>query len=226
MKTILFLLAFASPIILVSQRSYQEAQHTFAEAKEIAGVFHLAEMINDNGLAFFNNQLAEDSEMSRWHTNVPTKGIFARNHTGKLYAAQIIEILQSIYDLELFYRGGHSIWSALFDETGLNDSNKLTEAQRMEIDSTWSAQMLEHPGYLIELALGENILDTVQMQSKRSGSYFSGGWRVDWTNYQYLVSTTRSVYDQTTPELLELLFNLKLVTPEIYQHWKADMETN
>ena len=41
-----------------------------------------------------------------------------------------------------------------------------------------------------------------------------------------LVPSLTSVYKKTTPRLLELLLNLKLIKEDIYQAWKADIEAH
>jgi hypothetical protein len=199
------------------------AQHSEEEVKEIFGVFHLTELISDSGLAFLTAQVTENSFSTLM---IPTKGNMERNTSGEVYSAQIISLLEKVYNYEMMYRTGTSIWLQLYREEDIMDSRLIPEDKRLELEEEWRKRMEYHPGHLIELALGENVLDSLQMKSKRAGTSYGGNGRMDWENYQTLVPITTSIYEATTPAILDLLSSLELTTEEIYGYWKDDMEAN
>jgi len=199
------------------------AQHSEEEVLEIFGVFRMTELINDNGLAFLTAQVTEGSFLTQ---SVPTKGRLAQNTSGEMYSAQVINLLKEVYFYETMYRTGSSIWFQLYREEDIMDSNLIPENKRLELEKEWRKRMELHPGHLLELVLGENVLDSVQMKSKRAGSIYGGNGRMDWGSYQPLVPTTTSIHETTTPIILNLLSSLELITEEIYGYSKQDMETN
>lgn len=215
MKYLLILFIFF-PIIM-------EAQHTEEEANEILEVFHLTGLINDRGLATLIPMISEQGFSTIF---IPTKGRLERNTSGGLYSAQLINLLKEVYSEETIYRSGINIWLELYEEAEITDSRLIPEEQRKAIEVSWRKQMENHPGHLIEVALGENILDSLQMKSKRQSSFSSNGGKIDVRYYQPLVPATTSVYEKTAPVILDLLHNLELITEAIYRNWKTDMEAN
>lgn len=211
-------------ILLLSLPILLNAQHTEDETNEILEVFHLTGLINDRGLATLTSMVSTQGFLTRI---IPTKGRFERNTSGGLYySAQLINLLKEVYSQETMYRSGINIWLQLYEEAEITDSRLIPEEQHNAMEASWRKQMENHPGHLIEVALGENILDSLQRKSKRQSSFSLGGGRMDWEYYQSSVPVTTSVYDKTAPEVLDLLHSLELITEEIYHHWKTDMEAN
>lgn len=210
-------------LLLLFFPSFISAQYTKDEATEIIEVFHLAGLINETGLAYLTGELTDGSLLTG---SIPTMGGMERNTTGGIHSAQLIRMLNKVYELETIYRSGMSIRIDLWHKAGIKDSRKLTGAPKEIMEQEWRKQMASHPGHLIELALGENALDTLEQKSKRHGAVTFGSFPFDWENYRVMIPPTTSIYEKTSVEILDLLFSLELITDEIYLNWKLDMDTN
>lgn len=211
--------------LLLSFSASVNAQHTKEEVIEIIGVFHLTDFINDEGQIYLISEVEKKTEFPM-HTIVPTLGRLERNTTGGFYSAQVLAMLENVYTYETIYRSGSFIWISMIQKAGIKDTRNLSESRRKRIKASWRQQMMSHPGYLTELALGENILDTIHMNTKQPLNISYAGLHIDWNNYPNLVPSITSIYEKTTPRLLELLLNLKLIKEDIYQTWKADMDAH
>lgn len=213
MKQLITCLLIVLVVPLVGQRSQKEIETIITALQE-------NKILTEEGAKYL--ALASASQPSL----VPTLNAFEVNESNKVFDATLLQNLGIFFEAERMYRMAMDVYLAEVRKIAILPDGTFDSIQMKVIQSSWKEKYREHPGYLIELALGNDLLDTTTQIRDTSTNFLAyGAWSMPTVLPFRAISDKFSVLGPGYEKLLQVLEEKKLIAPEDSQALIEDFQT-